>query len=97
MELTKILIHWYDQMIEMLEKSAHLVLASIAVMLIVATWKWIKKLPARLKKRWHTKTGANDAFIMTFDGEILSRPRRPKNWWCALLLFFGKKKSTLFK
>ena len=84
-------------MTEMLEKSVPLVLASIAVILIAATWKWIKKLPARFKKRWRVKTGAYDSMMMTFDGEILSRPRRPKNWWCALLLFLGKKKPTLFK
>ena len=82
-------------MTEMLEKSVPLVLVSITVILIVATWKWIwkwiKKLPARFKKRWRVKTGAYDSMMMTFDGEFLSRPRRPKNWWCALLLFLGKK------
>ncbi len=84
-------------MIEILEKSAPLVVAFIAGMVIVATWEWIKKFFTRLKRRWHTKTGANHTVMMTWEGEILSPPRRcPKNWWCALLLFLGSKNPNLF-
>ena len=83
-------------MIEILEKAAPLIFAGIAVAIILATGKWIKNLPGRLKKRWHVKTGANDAVMRTFDGETLSRPRRPKNWWCALLLFLGINKPSLW-
>ena len=83
-------------MIEILKKAAPLIFTAIAVAIIFAIWKWIKKLPGRLKKRWHVKTGSNDAVMMTFNREMLSRPRRPKNWWCALLLFLGINKPSLW-
>lgn len=85
-------------MIEILEKSAPLIFTAIAVAIIFAIGKWIKKLPNRLKKRWYGKTGAYHTVMMTWEGEILSPPRScPKNWWCALLLFLGSKNPNLFK
>ena len=67
-------------MIEILEKSAPLIFSAIAIAIIFAIRTWITKLPNRLKRRWHTKTGANHTVMMTWEGEILSRPRRrPKN------------------
>lgn len=86
-------------MIEMLEKAAPLIFTAIAVAIIFAIWKWIKKLPDRLKNRWHRKTGdPYYSVMMTMEGEILSSPpRRPKNFWCALLLFLGCKNPDLWK
>ena len=83
-------------MIEMLEKAAPLIFAAIAVAIIFALWKWIIKLPARIKKRWHTTTGVRGTGWRTYDGESGGYFRRPKNWRCAFLLFLGFNHSSLW-
>ena len=83
-------------MIEILEKAAPLIFAGIAVAITLATGKWIIKLPARIKKRWHTTTGVRGTVGVSVDGKRVGSFRRPKNWWCALLIFLGSKKSTLW-
>ena len=83
-------------MIEILEKAAPLIFAGIAVAIILATGKWIRKLSARIKNRWHTTTGVRGSEGITFDGKRVGSFRRPKNWWCALLIFLGSKKPTLW-
>ena len=72
---------------------AHSIFSGIAISVIAGILLWAaKKVPARLKKRWKTKTTLppNPCHYMVDDGEMLPPPRRPKNCWCALLLFLGK-------
>ena len=87
----------FEDLLDLWQESDHLIFAGVAITVIVGIWVWVKGVPARLKKRWYRKTGAGDSVMMTFDGEILSRRRRPKNWWCALLLFLGCKNPDLWK
>ena len=87
----------FEDLSKLWSESGHLIFAGVAVSVIVGILVWATKVPARLKKRWKTKTGKRDHVYMALDGEIEPPPRRPKNRWCALLLFFGSKNPDLWK
>ena len=87
----------FEDLLALWEEADHLIFAGIAITAIVGICAWAKGVPARLKKRWHTKTVGSSTAWRTWDGESGGYSRRPKNWKCAFLLFLGFNHSSLWK